>query len=314
MSYVLLIAGLITLIVGGEILVKGAVNIAFRFNVSTLVVGMTIVSFGTSTPELLVSVKAALGGHPDISIGNVVGSNIANLALVLGLTALIWPIAVDRNSIRLDWPMMMGSTLLVYLFMYDLQLVWWEGVILFTILIAFSGYLIVKSRRDNKLSTESGSSEEIKGSVWKDVFFVVIGCVGLAFGADWLVNGAVDVAQSFGVSDLVISVTIVAFGTSAPELITSILAAFRHQTDISVGNLIGSNIFNINAILGLTSMITPIDVNQYVIHFDMIWVSSIAFIVLPFMLTHRTISRLEGVILSLVYIAYIITLFVYQTA
>tara|TARA_B100000780_G_C21115181_1_gene451089 strand:- start:85 stop:1026 length:942 start_codon:yes stop_codon:yes gene_type:complete len=309
MSYILLVAGLITLIIGGEILVKGAVNLAFRFRVSTLVVGMTIVSFGTSTPELLVSVKAALGGHPDISIGNVVGSNIANLALVLGLTALVWPIAVDRNSLRIDWPMMMGSSILVYLFMLDHELVFWEGAILFITLIAFSVFLIIKSRKDNKLATESPEETQVEGKPWKDVLYILLGCAGLAFGADWLVDGAVDVAQSFGVSDLIISVTIVAFGTSAPELITSILAAFRHQTDLSVGNLIGSNIFNINAILGITSLITPISVNQEVISFDMVWVSAIAFIVMPFMITHKTISRLEGAILFLIYVAYIVTIF-----
>jgi cation:H+ antiporter len=312
MAYVLLVVGLITLILGGEVLVKGAVNLAFRYRVSTLVVGMTVVSFGTSMPELLVSVKAALSGHPDISIGNVVGSNIANLALVLGLTAMIWPIAVDRNSIRFDWPMMMFSTVLLYIFMLDYNLVWYEGAILFTILIAFTVFLIWKSRKDTK-SKEEDEDHGVSGSIYKDLMFILFGCVGLAMGAEWLVDGAVEVARGFGVSDLVISVTIVAFGTSAPELITSLLAAFRQQSDISVGNLIGSNVFNINAILGITSMITSVPINKDVMNFDIYWVGGISLIVFPFILTSRKVSRVEGAVLFSLYLAYIITLFIYQS-
>ena len=172
MAYVLLVVGLITLILGGEVLVKGAVNLAFRYRVSTLVVGMTVVSFGTSMPELLVSVKAALSGHPDISIGNVVGSNIANLALVLGLTAIIWPIVVDRNSIRFDWPMMMFSTVLLYIFMLDHNLVWYEGAILFAILIAFTVFLIWKSRKDTK-GKEEDEDHGVPGSIYKDLMFIL---------------------------------------------------------------------------------------------------------------------------------------------
>lgn len=312
MAYVLLVVGLITLILGGEVLVKGAVNLAFRYRVSTLVVGMTVVSFGTSMPELLVSVKAALSGHPDISIGNVVGSNIANLALVLGLTAIIWPIVVDRNSIRFDWPMMMFSTVLLYIFMLDHNLVWYEGAILFAILIAFTVFLIWKSRKDTK-GKEEDEDHGVPGSIYKDLMFILFGCVGLAMGAEWLVDGAVEVARGFGVSDLVISVTIVAFGTSAPELITSLLAAFRQQSDISVGNLIGSNVFNINAILGITSMITSVPINKDVMNFDIYWVGGISLIVFPFILTSRKVNRVEGAVLFCLYLAYIITLFIYQS-
>ncbi len=312
MAYLLLIVGIITLILGGEVLVKGAVNLAFRFRVSTLVVGMTVVSFGTSLPELLVSVKASLSGHPDISIGNVVGSNIANLALVLGLTAVIWPIVVDRNSIRFDWPMMMFSTLLLYIFMLDYELVWYEGAILFALLLAFTVFLIWKSRKDTK-KKEEDEDHGVSGSIYKDLMFIAFGCVGLALGAEWLVDGAVEVARGFGVSDLIISVTIVAFGTSAPELITSLLAAFRQQSDISVGNLIGSNVFNINAILGITSMITTIPINKDVMNFDIFWVGGIALLVFPFIITSRKVSRVEGGILFALYLGYITTLFVFQS-
>ena len=314
MAYLLLVVGLVTLIIAGEFLVKGAVSLAFKFHISTLVVGMTIVSFGTSAPELLVSLKAVLDGHPDIAIGNVVGSNIANLALVMGLTALVYPIVVDRNSIRLDWPMMMMSTLLLYAFMYDGQIIWWEGAIMFAILVMFSVFLIRKSRKENKANLDNETEDEpeeesaVSSSVIKDVSFIILGCAGLAFGADWLVEGAVEVAKSFGVSDLVISVTIIAFGTSAPELITSLVAATKKHSDISVGNLIGSNIFNILAILGITSMTSSIEVSKEVINFDMFWVLGISFIILPFMLNNRKITRFEGGFLFLAYIAYIFVL------
>lgn len=311
MAYVLLVVGLITLILGGEVLVKGAVNLAYRFRVSTLVVGMTIVSFGTSTPELLVSLKAALTGHPDISIGNVVGSNIANLALVLGMTALIWPIAVVRNSIRFDWPMMMSVSILVFLFMLDGELVNYEGAILFLALVSYTAFLLWKSRKDNKAKGED-EEHNVGGSIARDILFIGLGCVALALGADWLVEGAVEVAKGFGVSDLVISVTIVAFGTSAPELITSLLAAFRQHSDISVGNLIGSNVFNISAILGITSMVTPIPINEDVLQFDFYWVLGISFIIFPMMLINRKISRVEGGILFVLYLSYITALFIYQ--
>ena len=311
MAYVLLIVGLITLILGGEVLVKGAVNLAYRFRVSTLVVGMTIVSFGTSTPELLVSLKAALTGHPDISIGNVVGSNIANLALVLGMTALIWPIAVDRNSIRFDWPMMISASVVVFLFMLDGELVNYEGAILFIMLVSYTVFLLWKSRKESK-PKEDDEDHGVSGNITRDILFIAVGCVALALGADWLVDGAVEVARGFGVSDLVISVTIVAFGTSAPELITSLLAAFRQHSDISVGNLIGSNVFNICAILGITSIVTPIPINEDVLNFDFYWVLGISFIIFPMMLNNRKVSRIEGIALFLLYLAYITALFIYQ--
>ncbi len=308
MAYVWLILGLVLLIVSGEFLVKGAVSLAYKYHISTLVVGMTIVSFGTSAPELLVSVNAALSGHPDISIGNVIGSNIANIALVLGLTALIFPIAVDRNSIRTDWPMMMFSTLLLYLFLADLELVWWEGLIMFCMLLCFIFYLIWSSRRATKMKkadSAEDSVEEVKSPLVRDLVFIIGGCVGLMFGADLLVDGAVDVAKSFGISDLVISATIIAFGTSAPELMTSCVAAFRKHTDISVGNLIGSNIFNIMAIMGITPMVKALEINKEVVQIDMLWVTGIAAITLPILITNRRISRFEGGLLFVVYCSYI---------
>jgi cation:H+ antiporter len=309
MAYLFLILGIALLIAGGEILVKGAVNIAVRARISTLVVGMTIVSFGTSAPELVVSLKAAFQGHPDISIGNVLGSNVANLALVLGLTALTSPIRVDRNSIRFDWPMMLFLTIILYLFMLDLELERWEGIVMFVALILFSLFLVFESRRYNRRSRVEDEVEDTatKGSVWRDTLYIALGAFGLSLGSEWLVDGATEVAKNLGVSDLLISSTIVAFGTSTPELITSITAAVRKETDISIGNLIGSNIFNIAAILGITAITIPIQINQAVLSIDFLWVAAITLLVFPFMLNNLKISRVEGGILFIFYLAYIIS-------
>lgn len=309
MDYVYLIVGLAILIGSGELLVKGAVNLAYKFHISTLVVGMTIISFGTSAPELLVSVKSTLEGHPDIAIGNVIGSNIANLALVLGLTAMVFPIKVDRNSIRVDWPMMMGATVVLHLFMLNYIIEFWEGFILLAALIVFVVAIIRTSRKNTKAIKSEDSSEKTEETstknLVKDILFIVGGAIGLMLGADWLVEGAVNLARNYGVSDLVISVTIVAFGTSAPELVTSVVAAFRQHADISVGNLIGSNIFNIMAILGITPLIQEVEVNPQVVSNDMFWVLGISALVLPMLLINRNISRIEGGILFFTYITYV---------
>lgn len=294
------------MIVGGEILVKGAVECALRFRISKLVVGMTVVSFGTSAPELVVSLEAAYKGFPDISMGNVIGSNIANLALVLGLTSIVFPIAVSKNSIRFDWPVMMLVTVIFYFLILDGDLGRMEGAVLVFILIAFSTFLIWKSRRENSLSVIDADDVEDSGSpLWKSILFVLFGAGALAFGSEWLVEGAVEVAHRFGVSDLVISVTIVAFGTSAPELITSLMAAFRKHADISIGNLVGSNIFNIALVLGVTGIMKPIDVSPTILNFDIYWFLAISFIILPFMLNKRKILRWEGALLFVSYVAYI---------
>lgn len=304
MDYFYFVIGLVLLVGSGEVLVRGAVGISYWFKISPLVVGMTIVSFGTSAPELLVSLQAALGGNPDISIGNVIGSNVANLALVLGLTAIIFPIVVDVNSIKMDWPSMMLATILLFLFIYDNKLERWEGAILFVGLLVFNVYIIRKSRKQTK--SESVDEQNVgKSAVWLNVILIVAGSVGLVFGSDLFVDGAVGIAKRFGVSDLVIGTTVVAFGTSVPELITSTIAAFRKQTDISIGNLIGSNLFNIAAILGITSLVTDIPVNEKVVSFDIWWVLGISALVLPMMLLRRKITRIKGLILVSCYVVYI---------
>ncbi|NOQ75708.1 MAG: calcium/sodium antiporter [Crocinitomix sp.] len=315
MMYFWLILGLITLIIAGEFLVRGAVGIAKRFHISTLVIGMTIISFGTSAPELLVCLDAAMSGHPEIAIGNVVGSNIANIALVLGVTVLILPIVVDRNSKRIDWPMMMLATALFAIFAWDGEIQRYEGIILFVILAVFTYWLIRNSRKKTKkqLAAAAIESEEdedddiakIKDKPAISVVFLLIGLVGLFFGAGWLVHGAIDIATHFGMEERIIAVTVVAFGTSVPELITSGVAALRGETDISIGNLIGSNLFNIMAVIGLTAMVHPIGVSDAIIASDMWWMIAIAVGLLPLMVIGRKIGRFKGTLLLGTYIAYI---------
>lgn len=308
MEYVLLIGGLITLIVAGEALVRGAVGVALKFKIPTLVIGMTIVSFGTSAPELLVSLKAALEGHPELSIGNVVGSNVANIALVLGLTAIILPIAVKRSTVKIDWTIMMLSTLLFYIFILDNVIQWYEGLIFVLGLIAFNVYMFKSINKKNnvtQLELDVNIDEAKKKNVLVQILLIVVGCIGLAYGAGWLLDGAVTIATNFGVSEHIIAVTIVAFGTSVPELITSVVAALKKETDISVGNLIGSNIFNILGVLGITALVKEVPVSTQVLSNDIFWVIAISLLVFPLMIVNYKINRIRGLLLFLSYSVYI---------
>lgn len=311
MMYFWLIMGLAVLVAGGEFLVRGAVGIAKKAHISTLVIGMTVISFGTSAPELFVSIGSALDGNPAIAIGNVVGSNIANIALVLGITVLIFPVVVDRNSKIVDWPMMMGATLLFFLFSLDLIIELWEGAVLFGILVVFTYLLVRNSRRSTKKAKAEAEAEEdddiakVKDKIGLSILFTLIGLVGLYFGAEWLIKGAVEIASSFGMEERVIAVTVVAFGTSVPELVTSAVAAFKGETDISVGNLIGSNIFNIMAVIGVTAIVKPIDVDAVILNNDMWWMIAISVALLPLMLIGKKIGRLKGALLFSTYVIYI---------
>ena len=304
MDFLWLIIGLIVLIFSGDYLVKGAVGIAEKFKISPLVIGMTVVSFGTSAPELFVSIKAAMDGSPDLAIGNVIGSNIANIALVLSITILIFPIIVDRNSKIIDWPMMMFSSILFYVFSLDNVISPLEGGIMVTILLVFT-FLLIRNSRKLNLNLD----DDIDGkpsNMWLTAVFLIGGLIGLKFGADWFVEGAKGVAKSFGMTDKVIGVTIVAFGTSVPELVASGVAAYRRQTDISLGNLVGSNIFNILIVLGITSLIMPIDVSESVMSFDMYWMLGIALALYPMMFIGKKMGRIHGLILLSAYITYIV--------
>ncbi|NNC83701.1 MAG: calcium/sodium antiporter, partial [Flavobacteriales bacterium] len=280
---------------------------ATHFKIAPMVIGLTIVSIGTSAPELLVSIQAALSGSPDIAIGNVIGSNIANLALVLGVTALILPIPVARNTIRIDWPVMMVATLVFWWMMMDGVLSFFDGMVLFLSLVAYIIYLLVQSKR-NPFISDSDVVDDVgkRGGLWIELLKVVLGCIGLVFGADLLVSGASDLARGFGVSEHVIGVTVVAFGTSVPELATSMVAAIKKELDISVGNLIGSNIFNILSILGITSMVKPIPINDVVLASDIFWVLGVTLLILPLAVHRFRIHRWKGALLLGIYLTYIL--------
>ncbi|MEK6476861.1 calcium/sodium antiporter [Catalinimonas sp. 4WD22] len=308
-SFFLLVVGLIILVAGGEFLVRGASSVALRAKLSPLVVGLTIVAFGTSAPELFISVQSALEGSPDLAMGNVVGSNICNLALVLGCTALIFPVPVHRDSIRIDWPMTIGSSVLLYLLVQDFLISAIEGTFFVISLSVYTTLIIIKSRRENhkgeEILEEADLPETPSKSIWLDLVFIILGTLGLALGSDWFVDGAKSLAISFGVSERVIGVTVLALGTSLPELVTATVAAFRKATDIAIGNLMGSNIFNILSILGITSVIQPITVNQKIVSDDMLWMLGITVIIFPMMYIKRKITRIEGLVLLLIYAYYI---------
>ena len=306
MEYLLLIGGLILLIISGESLVRGAVGVALKFNIPTLVIGMTIVAFGTSAPELIVSLKAALENHPELAIGNVIGSNIAILALVLGLTTIILPITVKRYTAHVNWSIMMGATVLFCLFILNKNIEWDDGLIFVIVLIVFNIYMFWNARKNNKNEIIEVDVEKVKKlNILLNLFLIIIGSVGLAFGANFLIEGSVQIASNFGVSEHVIGVTIVAFGTSVPELITSMVAAFKKHTDISVGNLIGSNIFNIFGVLGISSIVKEIPVSMQVIKVDVFWLLAVSFIIFPLMIIGYKINRLRGILLVISYCIYI---------
>lgn len=307
----LLFIGLFVLIMGGDSLVKGASRIALRLHISPLVVGLTIVAFGTSAPELLISLKSALSGSPDLAMGNVVGSNICNLALVLGVTATISNIHVGADSMKIDWPMAMGSSLLMYFLVGDGDLTFYEGVLFVSLLIGYTVFIIRRSRsqsqeaRTIEQELEKPTEDSPSTNIWKDLGFIALGCAGLYFGAEWFVGGAQELARFLGVSERIIGITVVALGTSLPELVTAIVASFKKETDLALGNLMGSNIFNVLSILGITSIVKDIEVNQAIRNVDMLWMLGITFLILPLMLTSKKIERIEGVLLLLIYSVYI---------
>ena len=251
---VYLIAGLILLVAGGHFLVEAGVGAAYKFRIAPFIVGATVVAFGTSAPELLVSAGAAINGHPEIALGNVVGSNIVNIALVLGITACIITLPVISKRLFIDWTISTVSAIALIIFSLNGTLSLWEGAIFFATIILYIISAIRSQKIDNK------DEEKPKYNNWASiVFLLIVSCAALAYGAKFLVKGASNIAAALNISERVVSITIVAFGTSLPELVTSLIAAIKKQTDISIGNVIGSNIFNILAVLGIASVIKPIE-------------------------------------------------------
>ncbi len=312
MNYLLLVLGFIILIFGGNWLLKAAVGISLRLRIPKIVIGMTVVSFATSMPELIVSLNSALEGHPDIALGNVIGSNIANLGLVLGIVTILSSIQVEKSFYKIDWPVMMISSIVLYfLLIYDGIIQRIEGLVLFILLIVFLIYLL---KFQKHAVVDELPEDDVELPLYKVLIYLTIGGVGLWGGSELLIHSAVNLASQFGVSERVIGVTIISIGTSIPELAASLTAVVKKEKAISLGNLIGSNIFNILAVLGITSMVTPIILQDPgLLTYDIIWMLVFAILIFPlvFVPVRMKLTWKEGIILLGLYVVFI-TLMLYE--
>ncbi|MBQ0754376.1 MAG: calcium/sodium antiporter [Gammaproteobacteria bacterium] len=309
---VMIIAGFVVLVLGADWLVKGASRLALAVGIAPLVVGLTVVAFGTSAPELAVSVTSALGGEADLAVGNVVGSNIANVLLILGVSALVAPLIVHQQLIRLDVPIMVGASVLFYVLAVDGKLSLWDGILLSGCVIAYVVFLIVESRAEknavvlaeyDELTEEAGRPHSTLGNV----AWLVVGMLGLVAGSQLLVIGAVSVATTLGVSELVIGLTVLAIGTSLPELATSIIAAYKGERDIAVGNVVGSNIFNLLSVLGFTGIASwgQVPVSADAIRVDVPIMIGVALLCMPMFRGGYEITRAKGALFVASYVYYV---------
>lgn len=308
MTLVLFVVGLLLLIVGAEVLVRGASRLAAVFKVSPLVIGLTVVAFGTSSPELAVSIQAATLGQASIAVGNVVGSNIFNVLFILGCSALIVPLIVSKQLIRFDVPLMIGLSLAVLIMSLDGMLSAFDGSLLVVALISYIAFVFIQSRKEQQSEQVDAhcTSAPEKSSWVRSLTMVVVGLAMLVLGSDWLVEGAVALATHLGVSQLIIGLTIVAVGTSLPEVVTSIVAAIHGERDIAVGNVVGSNLFNIMGVLGIASIVAPegIAIPASVVSFDLLVMLAVAIACLPIFFSGGIITRKEGALLLGYYVAY----------
>lgn len=306
-----IIFGLVSLIAGGELLVRGASRLAAAMKISPLVIGLTVVAFGTSSPELAVSVQSALAGNADIALGNVVGSNIFNVLFILGLSALIVPLVVSSRLIRLDVPLMILASVLLLLLGVDGRIGRLDGMMMFSGLLAYIFWCVRQSRRESsevkaEFAQEMPPSKASRTALLVQIGFILGGLVLLGLGSRWLVGGSVFVATRLRVSELIIGLTIIAAGTSLPEVVTSIMAAWRGERDIAVGNVVGSNLFNILCVLGLTGAISPsgVAISPAALRFDISVMIAVAVACLPIFFTGNVIARWEGGLFIAYYIAY----------
>lgn len=313
LATVLLIAGITLLAWGADVLVRGAVTLAKAARVSTAVIGLTIVAMGTSLPELTVSVAAALRGTPDIALGNVIGSNIFNIGIVLGVTALVQPIRVHGGAVRLEWPFMFVASFQLLLLARDGHIDRLEGEFFLVALALFTAYAVHVGRQAVNLEEASNLADEVRrktppaplGSLGGAAVLVTVGIVLLIVGGEIMLRGAVALAHAAGMTDRVIGLTVVAMGTSAPELATSVMAARRGQSELALANVIGSNIFNVLGILGVTAVLTPMAVAAELIRSDLWWMLGLSLALLPMMRTRAVVSRLEGLVLVVAYGTYL---------
>lgn len=311
LSVILIIIGFVLLIVGADILVDGSSGMAKKFHIPEIIIGLTIVSIGTSMPELFVSITSALDGYSDMAIGNIIGSNISNLLLILGLSATIKPVIFQKETRLYEIPMCLFVTIILMIFCNTnggISKI--EAIGLLVLFCTFIGYTIYMGKRESQKEIVEIKTEEKENSIIKNIIFVLLGICGLKIGGDLVVNNAVNVANHFNWSEKLISLTILAIGTSLPELVTSVTAAIKGNSDIAIGNIIGSNIFNILLIIGVSALITPITYNfSYNFDFSVLIVSSIILAIFPFIPPKDKMSRFNGIVYLLIYIAYLVALF-----
>jgi len=311
MNLLWMFIGFILLVIGGEFIIRSSIALSLKLNLSKLVIGMTVVAFATSLPELLVSISAAINNAPSIAINNVIGSNIANIGLVLGLTCIIGNINVEKSFYKIDWPVMfIFSIILYFIIVRDKIIDQNDGLILLSLLIVFIVFILrfsLKAYQQDSIDNDLIHSTNVKIIIW-----LIISCSCLYYGSEWLVYGAVNFAEQIGVSEAVISVSIIAIGTSIPELATSLFAIAKNEKGISLGNLIGSNIFNIGSVLGITSIIKPIVVDDMeIINRDIIWMLVFAALILLIALfpKRNVIGKIKGFFLLLIYSIFILLAF-----
>ncbi len=293
-------AGIVILYLGAEWTVKGSSNIAMFLGIRPIIIGLTIVSIGTSLPELVVSVVAAINKSKDIALGNIIGSNIANIGLVLGLSAIIKPLKISTPTIKKEIPIMIGVSLLLYVLAMDNKISQMDGIILFIGIVLFIVYCVYDARHSNEsgegIAGDLNSIAKKKRSVRYELLITFVGLIGIVLGAKLMVDSAVFIARTFGLSELFIGMTIVAIGTSLPELATSMVAAYEGKMEISVGNVIGSNIFNICMVIGLVSIISPFDVDRLTLNREFLIMLAFSILVLPLAIHNKTLTRTKGML------------------
>lgn len=309
MTWVMLVIGLILLVVGADVLVRGAARLAANLGIPSLVIGLTVVAFGTSAPELAVSVKAAYSGQAELAIANAVGSNIFNILFILGLAALISPLIVSQQLIRQDVPIMIAVSGLAVLMVLDGQIDRWEAVILVLGLLSYTAFLFYQGRKQGADAVDGEVDEllSVDVPVWKNLLLVIGGLILLVLGARWLVEAAVELASAWGVSEAVIGLTIIALGTSLPEVMTSIVATLKGERDIAIGNVVGSNIFNILCVLGISGVVSPMPLlaGEQMAMIDIPVMLGVAVLCAPLFFTGAMVSRMEGALFLILYVSYV---------
>ena len=315
-SIILLIIGMVLLIKGADFFVEGASNIAKALRIPSLVIGLTLVSIGTSAPEFAVSLTASLKGSNDLSFGNIVGSNIFNTVVVIGVSAIITPLVVSKNMKKYDLPILAGIYGLLALFSFVItagKIESWEGICLFSLMIFYIIFLIFREKKEN---VEEEVEQESKSKPWwLNLLFVALGLTGIIVGGDWVVDGASAIAKELGMTEMLVGLTIVSVGTSLPELVTSIVAAKKGENDIAVGNAVGSSIFNVILILGFCSIVTPasIDTRPFYALFDVIFMITTVVLVFIFSIKKGEIVRYQGIIMVALYVLYLVTIILRDT-